>query len=236
VTSRPALRRTRLLPALAITPVLRWAIAVHAVTDDEPWRSACTCGHALRPAAAAPSGRCTGCGQRIGAPPYAVEAAALVAAIALMQFGQHGWALAAYAWWIATMIVLAFVDLAALLLPLRISAVSAAGFLGVLAATGDGPSWRRAAIAAAVLAALLAVLAVAARGQLGWGDVGFMLPFAAALGWESWRSVFAGVLLGFVSAALFAITRRLIGHRPPGAPLPLGPFLIASAITVLAWP
>ncbi len=229
-------RRPRLLPALAITPLLRWAVSVHSVHDDDPWRTTCACGHALWPNATRPSGRCSGCDQRIGAPPYSVEAAAGLAAIALALTGQSGWALAAYAWWTATMIVLAFVDLAVMLLPLRISAVSAAGFLILLAAAGDWHAWRRATTAAIVLAVLLTVLALAAHGQLGWGDVGLVVPFAAALGWESWWSVYAGVLLGFGSAALFAMTRRNMRHLPTGTPLPLGPFLIASAVTVLVWP
>jgi leader peptidase (prepilin peptidase)/N-methyltransferase len=229
-------RRLRLLPALAITPLLRWAIVVHSVHDDDPWRTTCACGQALWPSATRLSGRCSECDQRIGAPPYSVEATAGLAAIALALTGQSGWALAAYAWWTATMIVLAFVDLAVMLLPLRISAVSAAGFLTLLAAAGDWHAWRRAAIAAVVLAVLLAILAVAAHGQLGWGDVGFVVPFAAALGWESWRSVYAGVLLGFGSAALFAMARRRMRRLPSAAPLPLGPFLIASAVTVLVWP
>ncbi|WP_089297093.1 hypothetical protein [Actinoplanes regularis] len=165
-----------------------------------------------------------------------MEATAGLAAIALALTGPSGWALAAYAWWTATMIVLAFVDLAVMLLPLRISIASAAGVLILLAAAADWHAWRRAATAAIVLAVLLAILAVAAHGQLGWGDVGFVVPFAAALGWESWWSVYTGVLLGFGSAALFAIARRKMRRLPPGSTLPLGPFLIASAMTVLVWP
>jgi hypothetical protein len=74
--------RPRLLAALALTPVPRRAIAVHSVPDDQPWRSTCACGRPLWASAARPTGRCTGCGQRVGAPPYAVEAAAGIAAIA----------------------------------------------------------------------------------------------------------------------------------------------------------
>lgn len=234
ITTTP--RRARLLFALAITPLLRWAIAAHSVHDDQPWRTTCSCGQPLWASTTAPTGRCTGCGQRIGAPPYTVEAASLLAAVALALTGLNGWVLAAYAWWAATMIVLAFVDLAAMLLPLRISIASAAGFLGLLAAAGDQHAWRRAAIAAVTLAVLLTILAILARGQLGWGDVAVAVPLAAALGWHSWHAVYAGVLLGFGSAALVAITLRKTGHLPRGAALPLGPFLIGAALTVVLWP
>nr|GID90285.1 hypothetical protein Ade03nite_92090 [Actinoplanes derwentensis] len=213
--------------------MLRWAIAAHSVPDDQPWRTACTCGRPLWASTAAPTGRCTGCGQRT---PYTVETATVLAAVALTLTGQSGWTLAAYAWWTATMIVLVFVDLAAMLLPLRISITSTAGFLGLLAVAGDHHAWRRAAVAAVTLAVLLAVLAVLARGQLGWGDVTVAVPLAAALGWNSWRAVYAGMLLGFGSAALAAITLRKIGRLPRGAALPLGPFLIGAALTVVLWP
>ena len=229
-------RLPRWLLALTITPLLRWAIAVHSVPDDEPWRTACSCGRPLWASTTAPTGRCPGCGQRIGAPPYTVEVTTGIAALALLLTGQTGWALAAYAWWTATMIVLVFVDLAAMLLPLRISAASAAGFLGLLAAAGDPHAWRRAAVAALTLGVLLGVLAVVARGQLGWGDVAVAVPLAAALGWNSWSAVYAGVLLGFGSAALVAITLRRMGRLRSGAHLPLGPFLIGAAMTVLVWP
>ncbi|GAA0447836.1 prepilin peptidase [Actinoplanes capillaceus] len=232
VMSRPI----RVVSALAVTPVLRWAIAVHSVPDDRPWRSACTCGQPLWTGAVAPTGRCTGCNHRIGAPPYAVEAVAGLVTAALALTGQTGWALAAYAWWAATMLVLAFVDLAVLRLPHRITVAASVGFLGLLAVDGDGHAWRRAATAALVLAVLFLVLAVATCGQLGWGDATLAVPIAAALGWHSWQAVYAGTLLGFGSAALLAITLRSTGRRLPGSVLPLGPFLIAAAVIVLAWP
>jgi leader peptidase (prepilin peptidase)/N-methyltransferase len=216
--------------------VLRWAIAKHSVPDDEPWRTTCTCSRPLWASSIAPTGRCTGCGQRIGAPPYAVEALAVLAAIALPLSGQTGWALAAYAWWAATMTVLAFVDLAVMRLPHRITAACTAGFLGLLAADGDPRAWQRAAIAATGLAVFFTGLAVVSRGQLGWGDAALAIPVGAALGWHGWQAVYAGTLLGFGSAAFLAVTLRRAGRLPPGAALPLGPFLIAAAALVLLWP
>ncbi|MER7006306.1 prepilin peptidase [Dactylosporangium sp. NPDC000555] len=89
--------------------------------------------------------------------------------------------MAAFAWWAAGMIVLAFVDLTVLRPPHRLTS---AGLLPLLAATGDTSASLRAVTAAAVLAVFFAVLAVASRGQLGWGDVAIAVPLAAALGWH----------------------------------------------------
>jgi len=224
------------LPALAVAPLLRHAIAVHAVPDDQPWRTACPCRKPLWPHAISPSGRCAGCGVRIGAPPYTVEAATLVGAAGLLLSGLGGFTLAAFTWWTATMIALAFVDLAVMRLPHRITAAATAGFLGLLALGGPSGAWWRAVAAGVVVAVFFAVLAVFSRGQLGWGDVTLAVPVAAALGWHSWTAVYAGVLLGLGTAALTAITLRRLGRLAAGTSLPLGPFLIAAAYTVAIWP
>jgi leader peptidase (prepilin peptidase) / N-methyltransferase len=234
VTAAPP--RARLLPALALVPLLRFAVAVHSVPDDEPWRTPCSCGQPLWANAIRPSGRCAGCGQRIGAPPYAVEAAAALVAIALPLSSRTGWILAAFAWWAAGMIVLFFVDLAVLRLPHRITAVTAGGFLGLLAVSGDPRAWQRALVAGLVLAGFFAILAVASRGQLGWGDAALAVPVAAALGWHSWAAVYAGTLLGLGAGAVTAITLRRMGRLAAGAHLPLGPFLIAAVAVVPVWP
>jgi leader peptidase (prepilin peptidase) / N-methyltransferase len=225
-----------MLPALAVVPLLRYAVAVHAVPDDQPWRTTCSCGQPLWPNAVRPSGRCAGCGQRVGAAPYGVEAAAIALVIGLIACGRTGWALAAYAWWAAGMTVLFCVDLAVLRLPHRITAVTTAGLLAMLAAHGNPGAWWRAAASGLVLAIFFAVLAVVSRGQLGWGDVTIAVPVAAGLGWHSWTAVYAGTLLGLGAAALTAIILRRTGRMAKGAHLPLGPFLIAAAAAVVMWP
>ncbi|MEU4593278.1 prepilin peptidase [Micromonospora aurantiaca (nom. illeg.)] len=239
MTTTTAARRIGIrmaLPALAVVPLLRHTIAVHVVPDDQPWRTACPCGKPLWPHAIGPSGRCARCGVRVGAPPYAVEAATLAGAAGLAVSGLGGFTLAAYTVWTAAMIVLTFVDAAVMRLPHRITAAATAGFLGLLALGGPAGAWVRAVAAGLLLAAFFAVLAAVSRGQLGWGDVTVAVPLAAALGWHSWTAVYAGVLLGLGTAALTAITLRHLGRLAPGTSLPLGPFLIAAAYTVAVWP
>jgi leader peptidase (prepilin peptidase)/N-methyltransferase len=239
MTATLAPRRTgvrTVLPALAVAPLLRHAIVVHAVPDDQPWRTACPCGKPLWPTAISPSGRCAGCGVRVGAPPYTVEAATALGAAGLAVSGLGGVTLAAYAWWTSAMIVLAFVDLAVMRLPHRITAAATtAGLLILLALGGPADAWWRAVAAGLVVAVFFAVLAAVSRGQLGWGDVTLAMPVAAALGWHSATAVYAGVLLGLGTAALTAHTARRLGRLPAGTALPLGPFLIAAAYTVAVW-
>jgi leader peptidase (prepilin peptidase) / N-methyltransferase len=218
----------------AVTPLLRWLIAHHSVAPGQPWRTRCECGIALWPNGCQPSGRCRACRRHVGPPPYAVEAATLTAALALLMSEITGWELAAFAWWAAGTTVLAFVDLAVLRLPHRITAATTLGTLALLAATGQTSAWARAVTAAAVLSACFAALAVASRGQLGWGDVALAVPVAAALGWHSWAAVYAGTLLGLGAAAAAAVTRRT-AKLQSGRFVPLGPFLIAGAAAALTW-
>lgn len=105
------------LTAAAVTPLLRWAVLHHAVPAGQLRRRACPgCATPIGLTAAAhrapllPTGRCRVCGTRIGAPPYTVEAAALLAVAALLVSGLSSWPLAAYTWWTAAALVLAFVD------------------------------------------------------------------------------------------------------------------------------
>ena len=226
--------RPRLLPAIAVTPLLRWTIAGHSVPDDQPWRTACPCGEPLWDSAVPISGRCPGCGQRIGPPPLTVEATAVLAAFGLLASGLTGWPLAAYAWWATGMIVLAFIDLAVLRLPHRITAITTAVFLALLAADGNTTALVRAVAAGLVLAGFFTAVAVAARGQLGWGDPALAAPVGAALGWLGWNNLYAGTLLGLGAAALTGILLRRTGRLPRGVPIPLGPFLIGAAALVVA--
>ncbi|WP_117210574.1 prepilin peptidase [Allorhizocola rhizosphaerae] len=232
-STRPAVPPA--LYAVAFTPLLRWLVAHHSTEPDRPWRTRCACGAPLWPGTCGPTGRCRVCATPVSPRPFQLEAATIAAAVILWLSGWTGWALAAYAWWATGMIVLAFVDLAMLRLPHRLTAATTIGFLALLAAGGDSTGWWRAVAAGAVLAALFAVLAVLSRGQLGWGDVALAVPVAAALGWHSWAAVYAGCLLGFGAAAVTAVAMRKTRKLQPGGHLPLGPFLIAGAAAALMW-
>lgn len=232
-TTRPAV--PRVLYAMAITPLPRWLVAHHSTEPDQPWRTRCGCGAPLWPDAYGPTGHCQKCQKPVGPRPFRLEAATIAAIAMLLASGRTGWLLAAYAWWATGMILLAFVDLAVMRLPHRLTAATTTGFLALLAAEGDSSAWWRAVAAAAVLAGFFAVLAVLSRGQLGWGDVALAIPVAAALGWHSWTAVYAGCLLGLGTAAVTALTMRKTGTLRAGGHLPLGPFLIAGAAAALVW-
>jgi leader peptidase (prepilin peptidase)/N-methyltransferase len=290
---------------LLVTPLLRWAVLVHSVPPEQPWRSRCggpdpgrprtggpepgrsetTGSEAGRPragfpaagggpdpggptdcpAAVGPDGglapllpaaRCGACGRRVGAPPYLLEAAALVAAglvaVAVIGGGWSPGAAVALAGWAALAVALTFVDLAVHRLPDRLTlpaAVWVLAWLGVTAvgspaatgtvttgtAAGD-PDWVRAAAAAVVcgLGFAAVTLVFGARG-FGLGDAKMALGVGALLGWLGWTAVVAGLLLAFLGSGLVAaglLVARRAGRRDT---LPFGPFLAAGTLAGLAW-
>jgi leader peptidase (prepilin peptidase)/N-methyltransferase len=232
-----------------VTPLLRWAVLVHSVPSDQPWRRACPhCDTPFRPpaglAALLPTARCGSCDQRIGAPPYLLEVAALAAAalvvVAVVSGGHTLWETVAFAGWAAAAVALTFIDLAVHRLPDRLTLPAAAwvlAWLGVAAATaGVGSAWVRAAAAALVcgLGFALATLIFGARG-FGLGDAKMALGAGALLGWLGWTALVAGLLLSFLASGLTAtalLIARRVGRRDT---LPFGPFLAAGTLVTLAW-
>jgi leader peptidase (prepilin peptidase)/N-methyltransferase len=246
VRSRATPRWLRWLATVApVTPLLRWAVLVHSVPPEEPWRR--TCPHCDAPfllGPLLPAGRCGSCGRRIGAPAYLVELAALAAAalvVAAVVAGDRSpWEAVAFAGWAAAAVTLTFIDLAVHRLPDRLTLPAAAwvlAWLAVAAATTDaGSSWVRAAVAAGAcgLGFALVTLAFGARG-FGLGDAKMALGAGALLGWLGWTALVAGLFLAFLGSGLTAtallITRR-VGRKDT---LPFGPFLAAATLVTLAW-
>lgn len=218
--------------AAAVTSLLRWLIAHHTVPADQPWRSRCeACTTTVWPGACTPPGQCRTCRARIGAPPYLVEIIAMAAVGLLLASDLRGWELAAYAWWSAGLLVLAFVDVAVLRLPHRLTAATTAGTVVLLAPLGLTGSWWGALIGGGSLAGYYLAVHVASRGGLGFGDVAFAVPIGVGVGWLDWRLTIAVVLLGHGLGAVTIVIRRLNHATKP--PLPLGTYLAAASFAVL---
>ncbi|MBE8524090.1 prepilin peptidase [Amycolatopsis sp. H6(2020)] len=92
-------------------------------------------------------------------------------------------------------------------------------------------SLARALAGAAVTAVFFLAVYFMAPGQLGGGDVKLVVPLSAALAWFGWQTLALGSLLPWLGAAIAVAIMRL-GHGR--APVPMGPFLIASALAAMA--
>jgi leader peptidase (prepilin peptidase) / N-methyltransferase len=227
---------------LVVAPLVRWAVAVHAVPAGQPWRRGSPNCHEAHPGKPRPrgfvlGGRCRPCGGRVGPPPLTVEAAVAASAVALLYSGLSGLRLAAYAWWAAFGIALCFVDIAVQRLPGRLCYAAAAGLLALLgidaALTGSWGPWTRAALGGVVAAALLAACALALPGFVHWGDVRYALPVGAASAWFGWSGLyvaaFAWTLVTVsVGAVLMAARRATLATQ-----LPQGPAMLAGAMIAI---
>jgi leader peptidase (prepilin peptidase)/N-methyltransferase len=215
---------------LLIAPVLRWLIANHTVAYGTPWRTRCDhCAQLLQLLGCGPAGRCSGCGQRMGAPPYVVEAVALVAVVALVAAGYRGWDLAAHGWWTAGLLVLAATDATVRRLPYRVTAATTAGTVLLLAAAHPpARTWAIALLTTAGLTAFHASISALVRSRLGNGDTAFVVPVALGLAPHGWTALLLAAALAHAVTAVAAAIRRA-RHQPP-AGHPFGTYLAATAI------
>ncbi|WP_203993979.1 prepilin peptidase [Virgisporangium aurantiacum] len=220
--------------------MLRAAVATHSVPSDSPWRRSCDgCRASLDirdPSMAfSPVGRCGSCGLKVGAPPYLVEAATLVAAFVVVLVRPSHLEALAVAWWAGTSIVLAFVDAAVHRLPNRLTYPAASGVVTLLGLSAvvehhTASGLARGVVAGTGLAAGFTALTLAlGRHGPGLGDAKLMLGTGILLGWLGWTTVLTGLAFALVAQGLWATALVVAKRAGDGAHLPMGPFLIVGA-------
>lgn len=209
--------------------------------------SACPeCGHQIRWHDNIPvvswfllRGRCRDCRARISARYPLVEAStgALFAATSLVIGAV--WVLPAYLLFAATTLVLVLTDLDHKRIPNRIlyPATVAAIILLTAGAAADGTlaAVPRALAGGGIFFGLLLLIALAARGGFGMGDVKLAVLLGTFLAFQSWDTLWSGIFLAFLIGGgvslLLLITRRK-GRKDA---IPFGPPLIIGAWAALAW-
>jgi len=135
--------------------------------------------------------------------------------------------------------VLTVIDLRWRLLPdpLTLPACPAAALLlaaGAPAIPGGARHFLSALAGLAVAWLFFALLALVHPAGLGWGDVKLSGVLGLYLGWLGAAAVAAGLLGAFVLAALAGLGLIAAGRATRKSQLPFGPFMLASAIAVIA--
>lgn len=157
-----------------------------------------------------------------------------------MAFGVPSlWVWPAYAAFTISMVLLTVTDLDTKLIPNRILGPSIV-VCAVLLACGwvlerDAGSLVRAILGALAYFAAMYVLALVARGGLGFGDVKLAFLIGLMTGFLGWgpvvvAGIFAFLIGGIVSLVLL-LTRRL--NRKDS--IPFGPFMVAAGLIATAW-
>jgi leader peptidase (prepilin peptidase)/N-methyltransferase len=149
------------------------------------------------------------------------------------------WTVPAYWAFVAVTVALVLTDLDHKLIPNRIlfPGLGIATALLVAGAIGDGDAGRllHAAGGAFAYFAALLVLALAARGGFGFGDVKLALLLGMFLTYRGWDLLLVGAFLAFFLGgvvSLLLLAFRIKGRKDA---IPFGPYLIMGAYLALAW-
>jgi leader peptidase (prepilin peptidase)/N-methyltransferase len=209
--------------------------------------SACPgCGAAIRARDNVPvvswlllGGRCRDCREPISIRYPLVEAGTGAAFAGLAWMLGPVWVVPAY--WVAAAVAIALtlVDLEHKRIPnvILFPGLAAAWVLlaaGAIADSSPG-SLLRAAGGAGAYFGLLLVVAVAARGGFGFGDVKLALLLGTFLAHRSWGVLAVGVFAGFTVGGLvgaWMLARRRAGRKDT---IPFGPAMVVGAAVALAW-
>jgi leader peptidase (prepilin peptidase)/N-methyltransferase len=180
-------------------------------------------------------GRCYDCRLPISPRYPVVEAATgLLFALAGFRFADRPLLLAAYLTFAAVAVALALIDLDVHRLPNAIVLPAYPVLAALLLLAADGAALLRAAEGAALLFTLFLLIALAAPGSMGFGDVklaGVVGAMTAYLSWGAFLvAAFGGFLLG-AAVGLLLIAAQRAGRRTA---VPFGPFmLVASWASIL---
>ncbi|MDA8302185.1 MAG: prepilin peptidase [Actinomycetota bacterium] len=182
------------------------------------------------------SGRCPSCRRRIGAPPVIIEVVSAGVSGLLALRVHPPLVLAALVWAAAAGIVLVAIDASTRRLPDAVLAPTLVVVLVLLVVAGlvDHRSSELvgALIGGAATFAGYSLLALVTAG-LGFGDCKLAALLGLVLGWFGWEPLAAGVTLGFLLAACYLLARMVIGRFSPSEQIPLAPFMLVGAFTVL---
>lgn len=159
------------------------------------------------------------------------------ASAAVLVAVRFGWspALPAYLVLVVVTAPLSAIDVAVHKLPDRIlapAAVVTIGLFGVAAIhAGTWHGIGRALLAALLLAMVFLVLAIAAGGSFGLGDVKLLALSGLYLGYLGWRQVVVGVFATFLVAAVVGIA--IHARRLAGTSVVLGPAILGGTLLSL---
>ncbi|MFM9372079.1 prepilin peptidase [Streptomyces sp. Da 82-17] len=214
-----------------------------AVTAGQPWRSDCPQGHPLTGPANGWLGtaRCLNCpppAPRWYGPstPLLATLTALLCAALTTAAGPRP----ELAVWLALVpfgVLLAVVDHAVHRLPDVLTLPLAAAALVLLGAAaaldGAAGSWTGALLGGLALGGTYLLLFLAHPTGMGFGDVKLAVVLGVTLGWYGWGVLVLGFVAGLGYGGGYALSLVLRGRAGRRTAMPLGPCMLAGAVTGL---
>ena len=209
--------------------------------------SACpACGHPIRPRDNLPvlswfllGGRCRDCGASISPRYPLVEGStALLFAATVLVVGVR-WVLPAYLWFAGLTLVLLITDLDHQRIPNRILYPGATVGTLLLAlgalADGSGTAFFRAVGGGTAYFMVLFLVALAARGGFGFGDVKLAFLLGEFLAYRSWTALWAGMFLAVFIGGVVALALLLTRRKGRKEAIAFGPALVIGAWLAIPW-
>ena len=181
-------------------------------------------------------GKCRHCGNPIGYEPLIIEISnATIFVLFGLKFGADA---VLPAFWIlgAALVALVWIDLHEFRLPREITYTAfVLGLVGLgLAALIDqeGEHFWKALVGAGLALAIMGLIYLGSRGQMGDGDVRLAPLLGLYMGYLNLGTVPVGLFLGFLIGAIVGVVAMALGSAGRKTALPFGPFLALG--TVLA--
>jgi leader peptidase (prepilin peptidase) / N-methyltransferase len=84
--------------------------------------------------------------------------------------------------------------------------------------------------------AFIWILGIISPAGMGDGDARLVLSLGMLLGWHSYRLSYLGLLMGFILGSVFGVLLMLIKRGSRKTQIAFGPYLVAGALFVAAWP
>jgi leader peptidase (prepilin peptidase)/N-methyltransferase len=173
----------------------------------------------------------------------ALGLALLAAALLAAGLPRFGWSalLPAYCYLALLSVPLAWIDTLSHRLPDRLTLPSypiALALLGgaALAVPAGGQHYLHALAGLAACAAFYGVLWLISPASIGLGDVKLAGVLGLYLGWFGARATLAGLLGGFVLAAVVGVILITARRATRKTHLPFGPFMLAATLAVVLTP
>jgi leader peptidase (prepilin peptidase)/N-methyltransferase len=183
-------------------------------------------------------GRCRDCGKPISVRYPIVEAGTAVLFGATAAILGASWTLPAFLWFAALTLVLSIVDLEHKRLPNRIlypgTIVGLALLTSGAAVEGTLEAMPRALAGGAGYFALLLLVAIAARGGFGMGDVKLAFVLGLFVTYGSWDALGVAVFAAFALGGVASIVLLVIGRARRKDTIPFGPWLVLGAWLAIA--
>lgn len=199
------------------------------------------CGHPIRGRHNIPvlgwlilRGRCYDCQAPISIRYPLVEAGtAAIFSATVLKFEHEPRLWPAYLYLAAIGIALALIDLDVHRLPDVIVLPSYAVMTALLLVDWNLHALLRAFEGAVALFAFFYLIAVVAKGAMGFGDVKLAGVLGGAMAYLSWGTLLTGAFLAFIVGSVVGVLLMSIGKAGRKTAIPFGPFMILGAVAAV---